>query len=419
MLKTGKQSEGPLVGLALAGGGPLGAIYEIGALRALDEALEGIDFNHLHAYVGVSVGAVIAANLINQLSTAQMCRIFIRDESVEHPFNPQIFLMPAFQEYWRRINLIPKLLWESIWRFIKNPLDLGLLESLVSLSQAIPTGIFDNEPINKYLTQLYSVEGRTNDFRELPHKLYVVAVDLDTGETVRFGARNYEHVPISKAIQASSALPGLYPPVEIDNRYYIDGSILKTMHGSIALDEGIDLLICLNPIVPFDANLAAQARTLQGKSLVEGGIGVVMSQTFRSIVHSRMQVGMSSYDTQYENADVILFEPNRDDAKMFFANVFSFANRHWVCEHAYQTTRSDLLARHRELEAVLARHGITLRLDILEDKNRSFFSGLYEDGGKEIESKVAHEKIDITEKLTYEYEEPIEQLKKWFYSVYS
>ncbi|MCP4064044.1 MAG: patatin family protein, partial [Gammaproteobacteria bacterium] len=37
----------PRIGLALGGGGPLGGIYEIGALRALDEALDGLDFNNI------------------------------------------------------------------------------------------------------------------------------------------------------------------------------------------------------------------------------------------------------------------------------------------------------------------------------------------------------------------------------------
>ena len=44
----------PRIGLALAGGGPLGAIYEIGALCALDEVLDGLDFTQLNGYVGVS-----------------------------------------------------------------------------------------------------------------------------------------------------------------------------------------------------------------------------------------------------------------------------------------------------------------------------------------------------------------------------
>lgn len=59
--------------MALAGGGPEGAIYEIGALRALDEVLVGVDLNDLDIYVGVSAGAFIGACLANQLSTEQMC----------------------------------------------------------------------------------------------------------------------------------------------------------------------------------------------------------------------------------------------------------------------------------------------------------------------------------------------------------
>jgi hypothetical protein len=130
-------------------------------------------------------------------------------------------------------------------------------------------------------------------------------------------------------------------------------------------------------LVPFDANLATHVGTLKKhESLVEKGLGVVLSQAFRTMIHSRLEVGMSSYDTQYENADVVLFEPNREDPKVFFANVFSFSNRLWVCEHAYQTTRHDLLARHNELGALLNRHGVSLRMDILEDKDRHFSTDL-------------------------------------------
>jgi NTE family protein len=419
MLKAHGQNGAPRIGLAVAGGGPLGVIYEMGALRALDEAFEGVDFNRLHVYVGVSAGAVIAANLANQLTTAQMCRIFVRNEAAEHPFNPQTFLMPAFREYWRRVSSIPKIFWESVWRFARNPLDIGLFESLTSLTQAIPTGIFDNEPICQYLTEIYSATGRTNDFRKLERKLFVVAVNLDTAEAVTFGAKGYDHIPISKAVQASFALPGLYPPVKIDGCYYVDGALLKTMHGSVALNEGLDLLICLNPIVPLDANLAAQKGKLEFGSLIGGGLAVVMSQTFRSIVHSRLLVGMSNYDVEYENADVILFEPNRDDAKMFFTNVFSFANRRWVCEHAYQMTRSDLLARHRELESVLARHGITLRVDILEDPSRHFSTGLYEEDSDEIEYEMAEEKIDITEKITKNIKESSDQFQEQSHYIFN
>lgn len=55
----------PDLGLALAGGDPLGVTYEIGALNALAESLDGIDFTGLGVYVGVSTGSVLAAGLAN------------------------------------------------------------------------------------------------------------------------------------------------------------------------------------------------------------------------------------------------------------------------------------------------------------------------------------------------------------------
>ena len=98
-----RQASGPRIGLAIAGGGPVGLVYEIGALRALEDALDSVDFNHLEVYVGVSAGAVVAALLANRLATRQICHIFISNESEEHPLDPRIFLMPAFGEYWRRL----------------------------------------------------------------------------------------------------------------------------------------------------------------------------------------------------------------------------------------------------------------------------------------------------------------------------
>ncbi|MFN5703344.1 MAG: patatin-like phospholipase family protein, partial [Gammaproteobacteria bacterium] len=65
------------IGLAIAGGGPIGGMYELGALRALEVAIDGLDLNRLDVYVGVSSGAFLAAGLVNRLSTAEICQIFI------------------------------------------------------------------------------------------------------------------------------------------------------------------------------------------------------------------------------------------------------------------------------------------------------------------------------------------------------
>ncbi len=373
----GEGGSGPRVGLALAGGGPLGVIYEIGALLALQEALEGVNFNDLHVYVGVSAGAANASALANGFTPAKVCRIFVSNESNAFPLDPEHFLRPAFRLYMKGLKSIPRLFVKALWSFLRDPRDRTLLAALSKLSQAIPPGLLDNEPIDYFLAKMYCSRGRTNDFRQLKRKLFVVATNLDTGEIVKFGAKSSDHVPISKAVQASTAVPGLYPPVKIGGRYYIDGGVKKTVHASTALDEGVDLLFCINPLVPFNAKLAKPNDIYGFKTLVDGGLPVVMTQTFYALIYSRMKLGMAKYAVDHPDKDVILFEPNSRDATMFFSSVFSFANRRNVCEHAYQTTRRDLLSRKHELKTLLTRHGINLRVDILEDESLHFDSNLY------------------------------------------
>jgi NTE family protein len=361
----------PRMALALAGGGPLGAIYEIGALMALSEALDGFDFTDLDAYVGVSAGGFIAAGLANGLSPAYLYRMFIDSDSAEVPFEPEVLLRPALGEYARRVSTIPALLSESLLEYLRSPLRRDFLASFQRLSQAIPTGLFNNAGVDDFLTRLFSLPGMTNDFRRLRHRLYLVATDLDSGTAIAFGAEGHDHVPIATAIRASAALPGLFPPVEIDGRWYVDGALKKTLHASVALKEGARLVLCINPLVPFDATHASHEKHVRQRRLVDGGLPVVLAQTFRAIIHSRMKTGLAKYDIEYKDADVILFEPDRDDADMFFTNMFSYADRKQLSEKAYRKTREELLRRAEKLAPKLARHGVSINRSVLTDPHRS------------------------------------------------
>lgn len=363
-------------GIALAGGGPLGAIWEIGALVALDETLVGIDFADCDVYVGVSSGSFVAAGLANGISPREMHRMFIESETADDPFEPELLLRPAIGEYLQRLATVPQLLLTAAQRYIQAPWSRGFFASFQELARALPTGIFDNAGIDDYLARLFSAPGRTNDFRRLRHRLFLVATDLDSGRVVPFGARGWTTVPISKAVLASAALPGLFSPVEIRGRNYVDGALMKTLHASVALREGAELLLCINPLVPFNADLAARKTRSKAVSLVKRGLPTVLSQTFRAIIHSRMRVGMDRYRTDYPGADVLLFEPEPSDTEMFFTNVFSYSGRRRLSEHAYQKTRADLRRRLHALEPILARHGIGIDRDVLADKTRMLASPL-------------------------------------------
>ena len=359
-----RKSTAPKIALALAGGGPLGAIYEIGALCALDEALEGLDFNRLHHYVGVSAGGFIAAGLANGITPRELCASFIHsDSATDEVFDPSWLMVPAYREFARRGAMLPGLAASALWRATLGR--KSLLHAIGRLGPGLPTGIFSNEQIDLRLAQLFSRPGRTNDFRRLNTRLTLVATDLDTGEAAPFGRPGWDHVPISKAVQASSALPGLFPPVEIDRRHFVDGALKKTLHASVALEEGVDLMLCLNPLVPFHSGEAAIPR------IADGGLPTVLSQTFRSLIHSRMALGMKHYERAYPATDIVLIEPDHRDPELFLANTFSYGQRRHLAEHAYQQTRALLRADSARLGARLARHGIALRAEVLRDRRRS------------------------------------------------
>jgi NTE family protein len=373
----------PRIALALAGGGPLGAIYEIGALCALDEALDGICFTELDHYVGVSAGSFIASAMANGMSPRELCQNFIDNDQpaaegvdASDRFDPAWLMRPALGEFARRSIMLPGLLAAAVWRATVQR--KSLVSAIELLGPALPTGIFSSDEVHTQLAAMFSKRGRTNDFRQLKSRLTLVATNLNSGEAAPFGQPGWDSVPISRAVQASAALPGLFPPVEIDDQYYVDGALKKTLHATVALEEGVDLLLCLNPLVPFDATHAMPSVMQRGlpperqriPSIVDGGLPGVLSQTFRSMIHSRMELGMKHYQRTYPDTDIILIEPDHRDPEMYLANTFSYSQRRALAEHAYQQTRSMLRSNKTTLSRKLGRHGITLNAEVLNDPKR-------------------------------------------------
>jgi predicted acylesterase/phospholipase RssA len=370
-----------------------------------------MDFNHADYYVGVSAGAFIAAGLVNGYSPHQLSRLFIEGQKSADRFDPAILLRPALREYWQRLKSLPPLAAQAAWNYAMHP--GNLMGSLERLGRAIPTGLFSGDEVDRYLSHIFVQPGRTNDFRRLPHKLYLVATDLDTGESVAFGAPGTDHVPISRAVQASAALPGVFPPVEIEGRYFVDGALRKTLHASIALEQGVDLLLCMNPLVPYDSRPTHRARDRAHRlgKLVEGGLPVVLAQTFRSIIHSRLDAGMERYKTAYPDTDIVLFQPNRSDADMFFTNLFSYSSRRRLCEHAYQKTRQELWERRHELAPRLAQHGITINIGVLRDESLTLVKSIR----RQREALLEFESATAARQLTH----TLDDLERYLKHVYA
>jgi NTE family protein len=107
---------------------------------------------------------------------------------------------------------------------------------------------------------------------------------------------------------------------------------------------------------------------------VDGGLPVVLSQTFRTMIHSRLELGMKAYERNHPDTTIVLFEPDQRDPEMFLANTFSYSQRRALAEHAYQQTRQMLRSRRSVLSAQLAPHGVSINDDVLDDRQRTLVS---------------------------------------------
>jgi predicted acylesterase/phospholipase RssA len=331
-------------------------VYEIGCLRALEELLDRSVLD-LDLYVGVSGGAFVASLLANGVSPAEMY-----DEVTGRSPRPlDLPAAPLFRlglgEFLRRSARVPRLLRDAAAAALAGE-RRSLADLALSLFEVLPAGLLDNSGVREFLAGLFRKRGRSDSFARLGRKLFIVAVDLDRGETVAFGDKGRRHVPVSHAVQASTALPGLYRPVRIDGRDYVDGGVMKTAHVNLAIRHGADLVICINPMVPL-RNEALRG-PLHGP-LSDKGVTYVLDQALRLMLHGRMKYGMERYRAEHPDVDVLLVEPASHDLRMFAYNIMRYSARRVVAEHGYRSVLAAFRAKHREHARVLARHGIGLR----------------------------------------------------------
>ena len=344
------------IALVCAGGGVTGALYEIGCLHALDQLLEGgvADFD---LYVGVSGGAFVSSLLAAGISPAEMYDAVTSGESNALGVADAPLYRLGLADFFTASRRAPGLVRRAAAAALRG--DVSAFSDLAwSLFELLPAGLLDNSGLQEYVEALIRSRGRKDRFDALRRPLLVVAVDLDDGDAIAFGDARHREVPVSRAVQASTALPGLYRPVRIGDRDFIDGGVKKTAHIHLAIDAGADLVLCVNPIVPihndarggpFDGHLSAR------------GITYVLDQALRIMLHGRMQYGMERYRREYPEVDILLMEPPRDDLRMFSYHIMRNGVRRIVAEHGYQSVRQHFTTHFASYRRMLARHGIALR----------------------------------------------------------
>ena len=344
----------PKVALVCAGGGITGAVYEIGCLRALHELVGG-SLLDLDLYVGVSGGAFVASLLAAGVSPCEMYDEATTRKTLLGSAETPLYRLGG-SDLVRRTASAPRVLRDALLTSLDGE-GRSVSDLALALFELLPPGLMDTSGIQEYLHRVFRSRLRGDSFDSLPRPLNVVAVDLDSGETVVFGRRGFRDVPVSKAVQASSAMPGLYRPVRIGDRDYVDGGVTKTAHINLAIQAGADLVICINPIVPYLNDTSAGP--LRGH-IANRGVSWVLDQVFRIALHGRMQRGLNQYASEHPEVDILLIEPTRDDVRMFGYNIMRFSARRVVAEHGYRTALAFFRRHADRYRRLFKKHGIAM-----------------------------------------------------------
>src|ERR1700751_2076548 len=229
--------------LVLGGGGFTGAVYEIGALRALDLLSVNRTVNQFDVYVGTSAGSFVAAAVANGVTPEEMMRVIVQQVPTSFPdARVSGLLRPNYREFVSKGVRVPFRVAQLVRTLIRDLGQISAVDIAVGLAEGLPSGLYSEQGIERSVRTILSDPDRTDDFRLLRNELYLAATDLDTCERIVFGAEDWDDVPISTAVRASSALPMIYKPVEVKDRELVDGGIVSPTNLDIAVEAGAQFI---------------------------------------------------------------------------------------------------------------------------------------------------------------------------------
>jgi NTE family protein len=350
--------------LVLGGGGFTGAVYEIGALRALDLLSVNTTVNDFDVYVGTSAGALVASLTANGVTPEQMMRVV--NDQVPQPFtdmNLDMLLRPNYREFLMKGLQLPLHLAGLLRVAARSIGSFSTVDLAIALADALPSGLYSGSGIEEYVRTVLSDPDRTDDFRGLAHELYLAATDLDTCERIVLGGEGWDDVPISSAVRASTALPMVYTPHRVKDRELVDGGIASTTNVDIAVDAGAELIVVVNPLVPYVNDFSKQIPTLFGtraRRVSDMGFPKIGYQTFKLLAHQRLHEMATHWKERYPGVDFVLIEPDADDELMFQTNILNYTSRLDVAKHGFRSVTVKLAQDYETLRETCARHGIEI-----------------------------------------------------------
>lgn len=288
----------PRIGLVLSGGGAKGLAH-IGVLKVIDSL--GIKIDHIG---GTSMGAIIGGMYASGYTGKQLDSIFKTltiDDLVQDniPRKSKVLINKRNDDIYALVLPFKKLKLET-----PNALSKGLYNF-------------------NFLSKISYHVRKTRDFTKLPIPFFCIATDIETGQEVILDSGVFP-----QALVASSSIPTIFHPIEIEGRLLVDGGVINNYPVERLRELGADF------IIGVDVQEELKTREdLQGITTIFSQISNFNTQgqmeSKRKLTDIYIKPDIKGFNVlSFENGKKII-ENGETAAKIFLSELAVFENKNY------------------------------------------------------------------------------------------
>lgn len=339
--KTNTQ-QGDKIGFACGGGGLDGYLYSLGCILAINHALSKGKLEDCDYFSGMSSGSIISSILAKGMPVEENIRALYGRSHLYKTFSARILYDFAGFEFFKRMMSygLRKDTGES-------------LKASERFLRSMPTGLFHGRKFVDYFEDCLEAAGVENGFKKENNNLFIGATDQDTFEHVVFGQSPWNHIKLSDAIRASSALVPVLAPWVIDNTSFIDGQITRSCNIDLLIRKGCNLIIIVDPVIPYSKEIT------EGVD-IQGGFYTVI-QTVKALIYSRFKARLNHLHERHPEVSFILFQPEGDAAYSMRGLPMKNKINKDLLTQAYRSTLWRIRKRYRVYDSKLQNFSFELK----------------------------------------------------------
>jgi NTE family protein len=310
-------------GLVIGAGGAVGGAWALGVLRSLAD-LGSWDAAASEVIVGTSAGSVLAALVGSRVDPQVMVQTLIG--VARAPGAVEVGPADVPDDVHRVLSHLPRpVLLPGNLRLAARALAQPCRGSVRTAAAALsPRGRGDLSPVGTLVAELCGDPGWPTSPRT-----WLVALDFDSGRRVAFGAAGQPVASVAQAVMASCSVPGLFPPVTIGNRRYVDGAVVSVTNADLLVAEQLDEVVVVAP-------MAMQGDDPRRSAVARLDRRLRQRVTQRSLWEAARLTASGT--------SVRVFAPTGEDLAAMGTNLFDASRLGPVFETAVRTTTSLLTA---------------------------------------------------------------------------